>query len=112
MGGHVAAGETYEQSALREILEELNLMLRPEDLEFVRKFRPAELPYFRTVYLYRSNKAPDYNPEDFVGAEWLSPLEIIQRIDAGVPAKLSLRETVEYLQAVDGRAGVGNEHTY
>lgn len=94
MGGHVGAGEDYMTSALREIQEELNLDLRPTDLRFVKKFSPTELAYFRCLYVYRSNQAPGYNPDDFVGAEWLAPEEVIARIDNGIPAKTSLRETV------------------
>jgi 8-oxo-dGTP pyrophosphatase MutT (NUDIX family) len=97
MGGHVESGEDYAESALREIEEELNLTIDPEKLEFVTKFRPSLIPYFRSFYIYRSNETPEYNPNDFVGAEWLTPEEILQKLDSGVPAKTSLRETVESL---------------
>ena len=97
MGGHVCAGETYMQSALREIKEELNLDLQPQDLVIVKKFRPNELPYFRELYVYKSNLAPNYNPHDFVSAEWLTPTELIEKLDAGVPAKISMRETIAAL---------------
>lgn len=98
MGGHIDSGETYEEGALREIKEELNLDLAPEDLEFVTKFPPAELAYFRVLYRYRSNDTPEYNPDDFVGAEWLSLDELSERLKSGVPAKTSLRETVDFLE--------------
>jgi 8-oxo-dGTP pyrophosphatase MutT (NUDIX family) len=97
MGGHVGAGETYEESALREIQEELNLDLKQEDLEFVKKFPPNALPYFRSLYVYHSNEAPKFNPDDYVGAEWLSLEEIKEKLDHGVPAKVSIRETVDAL---------------
>ncbi|HUY53119.1 MAG TPA: NUDIX domain-containing protein [Candidatus Dormibacteraeota bacterium] len=97
MGGHVASGETYIESALREIQEELNLTLFENDLIFVKKFGPTVSPYFRNLYIYKSNNAPDYNPEDFVSASWLTPREVIEKIDAGVLAKSTLRETVEVL---------------
>ncbi len=51
MGGHVSSGETYLQSALREIEEELNLNLTKNDLLFVKKFSPSDLPYFRVLYI-------------------------------------------------------------
>lgn len=95
MGGHVGSGESYTESALREIEEELNLKIDPSKLEFVRKFEPGEIPYFRCFYIYRSNESPEYNPHDFVGAEWLYPDEILQKLDRGVPAKTSLRETIQ-----------------
>lgn len=97
MGGHVSAGETYLQSALRETQEELNLTLTEKDLKFVKKFTPGELPYFRTLYVCHSNTAPDYNPDDFSSAEWLSMEELVRKLDDGAPAKRSLRETAASL---------------
>jgi 8-oxo-dGTP pyrophosphatase MutT (NUDIX family) len=94
MGGHVDAGETYMQAALREIDEELNLQLNADDLLFVKKFAPDGIHYFRTLYVYESNDAPAYNPRDFVGAEWLSLAEIEQRVKSGVPAKHNLVKMV------------------
>lgn len=100
MGGHVGAGESYEEAAIREIKEELNLDLTPEDLEFVQKFSPASTPYFRTVYLYKSNQTPKYNPEDFQSAEWMTFAELDEKLKSGVPAKSSLQETVLALRGV------------
>lgn len=97
MGGHVSSCETYLQSALREIQEELNLTLQESDLQFIRKFSPDELPYFRVLYLYHSNEAPRYNPDDFVSASWLTPRQVIEQLDSGIPAKVSLRPTVNAL---------------
>lgn len=97
MGGHVAAGETYLTAALRETREELNLDLSAGNLQFIKKFSPGAVAYFRCLYLYKSNVTPSYNPADFVGAAWLSPDEIITLLDAGIAAKISLRETLEAL---------------
>lgn len=94
MGGHVGSGEGYIESALREIKEELNLDLAPDDLQFIAKFEPTIIPYFRALYIYRSNETPNYNPDDFVSADWLSPDEIVAQIDSGASAKATLRETV------------------
>lgn len=95
MGGHVDAGEEYIDAALREIREELNLDLKPEDLIFVTKFEPASIHYFRVVYLYETDETPQYNPADFVKAEWLSLYEIEQRLNSGVPAKRDLLMTIQ-----------------
>lgn len=97
MGGHVSAGETYLQSALREIREELNLELTAEDLIEVHKFPPDNLPFFRTLYVYHSNQTPDFNADDFTHAEWLSADEVLRRLDDGVKAKKSLRQAIEYM---------------
>lgn len=100
MGGHISAGETYLQGGLREIEEELGLDLTEDDLEFVHTFEPEPgLPYFRTLYLYRSDTAPDYNPDDFTSATWMTPAELLAIIEAGAPSKTSLPSTVRHLAA-------------
>lgn len=99
MGGHVSAGETYIESALREIHEELNLDLVTEDLIFIKKFTPSNIPYFRALYIYKSNDAPDYNTNDYESAEWLTPRELMDKIEAGVLTKSSMPETILYLLA-------------
>jgi isopentenyl-diphosphate delta-isomerase len=97
--GHVSSGETYEETLKKEVAEEINLELDDSKLEFLHKFtpRPDLPPYFRSVWLYRSNDAPNYNPDDFSGYEWLDPHEMLRRIKDGDPAKESLTETIEYL---------------
>lgn len=97
MGGHIDTGETYEQALMREAEEELNIKLEPAKLEFIKKFSPASTPYFRCFYIYHSNQTPQFNPDDFVSAQWLTPQELLTQIDAGVEAKSSIRETIEEL---------------
>lgn len=97
-GGHVGSGQTYMEAMLREIREELGLRLTPDDLRFIIKFRPRpKLPYFRNFYVYRSNTAPSYNPDDFVGAAWMTVEELAEKLQSGVPAKSSLLESVAVL---------------
>jgi isopentenyldiphosphate isomerase len=97
MGGHVGTGEAYMAAALREIQEELNMTLAEGDLEFIVKIPPGVIPYFCCLYIYKSNNEPQYNKEDFTSATWLTAQEIIDKLDAGVPAKSNLRETVKFL---------------
>lgn len=52
MGGHVDAGESYEQAALRELSEELGLKVSLGDLVFVRKFRPRAETNWEFVKMY------------------------------------------------------------
>ncbi len=108
-GGHVSSGEGYLASGLREIQEELNLILEGADLQYIHTFRPTQgLPYFRALFLYRSNTAPAFNPADFVSAEWLAPEEILEKIAQGIPAKGSLAETVRYLQTLQSSNSQGS----
>jgi 8-oxo-dGTP pyrophosphatase MutT (NUDIX family) len=103
-GGHVDAGETYMQACLRETEEELSLKLQPSDLEFIMKFSPTpEVPYFRKLFVYRTNMEPAFNPEDFASAEWIEPQLLVERIKGGEKAKDSMLVTIEgYIKAVGG----------
>ena len=94
VGGHVSSGETYMEAMLKEIREELNMNLTEDDIEFIQTIGPDINRYIRKLYIHRSNQTPQYNPDDFVSASWLSPDTILEMLDAGVPAKMSLRDTV------------------
>jgi isopentenyldiphosphate isomerase len=56
------------------------------------------IQYIRSIYLLRTDETPQFNPDDFVSAEWLSPDELIANIDNGHPTKSNLRDTVITLQ--------------
>jgi isopentenyldiphosphate isomerase len=97
--GHVESGDTYAGTIIRETKEEINLDLTEKDLEFVAKMRSDDVRYFRSIYLTRSDTTPTFNTNDFVSAKWLLPQELTASIDAGHPAKSSLRESVAVLEA-------------
>lgn len=92
--GHVSSGETYLEAMLKEIQEEIGLELSESDVMYVAKVGPDENRYFREIYVYRTNKTPQYNPEDFSSAAWMQPSAILELLDSGVPAKSTLRDTV------------------
>lgn len=102
MGGHVSAGETYMEACRREAREELNLDLPASQLQFIAHFGPDEgLSYFRELYVVHRDETPVYNRDDFVSAEWLPPEVLLERLQSGEAAKLSLLPTLEkYLEVV------------
>lgn len=83
---------------IREAKEEINLDIRPEDIEFVAKLKTTANRYMRAIYLLHSDITPQFNPHDFVSAKWLAPEVLISSIDSGHPAKMTLRSTVLALQ--------------
>jgi isopentenyldiphosphate isomerase len=100
MGEHVASGEDYLPAAIRGFAEELNLTIDEGALVLIKKFPPAGgLRYFRTVYIYKSDVVPQYNPNDFTEYYWLTPQELVAKLQAGEPAKKSLLETAQFLSA-------------
>jgi isopentenyl-diphosphate delta-isomerase len=98
VGGHVGSGEDYMSTIIREAQEELNLIISEEEIEQIAKTTSDKLRYIRCIYLMRSDKTPIFNPKDFVSAEWLNPLDVMNKIDNGHPAKSNLRETLVILQ--------------
>lgn len=98
VGGHVGAGEDYEETILREAKEELDLNLELSQLELIDKTITDDIRYIRWMYLFRSDSTPVLNPDDFVSAEWLHPDQLIEKIDQGHPAKGKLRDSVVILK--------------
>lgn len=97
-GGHVTSGDSYDSTMVRETEEELNFTPDPKRLHYIIKMPPISIPYFRAVYIYDSNETPDYNPNDFVSAEWMTPSALLQKLDSGVASKRTIKETVLKLQ--------------
>lgn len=95
VGGYVESGEDYLSTVLRETEEEINLKLKPEDVTLVDVQRIDENRYFNALYIYRTNETPDFNTDDFVSAEWLSPQELLSKIEEGIPAKTNIKLAVK-----------------
>lgn len=95
VGGHVDSGEDYLTAFKRETREELNLDVEAAVWSELGYFTPADgLNIFTRVYEIRSDATPDFNPGDFTSAEWLMPRALLQRIEAGDPAKGDLASLV------------------
>ncbi|GHO93266.1 nudix hydrolase [Reticulibacter mediterranei] len=96
MGGHVQSGESYEKALQRELQEELNFDLKQiiyRELGYLSPHTHAVSAFMR-VYEIRAETVPDYNREDFVAYYWLTPLEAIERIEKGDPAKGDLPKLI------------------
>jgi 8-oxo-dGTP pyrophosphatase MutT (NUDIX family) len=95
-GGHVSSGEGYVQGCIREAAEELGLELAPKDLKAIFKTSPTPgSPWFRTLFLYESDEVPSYNKDDFSEYFWLTPQELLARLQSGEPAKQSMLVTLQ-----------------
>jgi len=92
MSGHVSAGESYDQAFVRELQEELNLDADSLKYTMIGSMTPHQHNTigFLQVYTIHTNQEPDYNPDDFCEAFWLSPQELIEKLAAGDQGKDNL----------------------
>lgn len=98
VGGHVETGETYDEAFRRETHEELGLRLDEVEWGLMGHLTPHThgVSAFMQVYLIRDNRTPVYNPNDFIECFWLSPLEVLTRIEAGDQAKDDLPRLITW----------------
>ncbi len=95
VGGHVDMGETYEEALVRETMEELNIELDMKHVHKIGRLTPADGRFaFMNIYEYETDEDPRYNPQDFSGFEWLSPQELVDRIESGDKAKSDIAPIV------------------
>lgn len=99
IGGCVSAGETYEDAFAREALEEVNIDINQVSYRYIGYFTPSAhgLSAFMKVFKIHMNETPSYNREDFCDSYWLTPQEIIDRIQAGEPTKSDLPTLIRML---------------
>lgn len=76
--GHVDTGETYQQAAVRELAEELDITVRPEELEELQYFEAAGETDQEFVTLYRLRWAGPIqpNPQEISEGNWFFPFQI------------------------------------
>jgi isopentenyldiphosphate isomerase len=99
MGGHVSAGETYDQAFVRELQEEVGIDATVTPYQHIGSLNPHThgTSAFMQVYLLAINEVPRYNREDFIEYFWLSPHEVLHRLAAGDKSKGDLPRMIEHL---------------
>ncbi len=92
VGGHVESGESYEDALKKEAMEELTIDITSIPFKILGKMTPHEdgTAAFITVYEIESDMTPDYNKDDFSEHYWLTPQEILARLENGDTAKGNL----------------------
>jgi isopentenyldiphosphate isomerase len=72
MAEHVQSGETHLEAAVRGMHEELRLVVAPNDLLEIGSQVLDDIGCYMRVYVYKYNGNPDFNPDDYSEAWWLS----------------------------------------
>lgn len=86
--GHVESGETYDQTFVREVAEELNIDVTKVPHRVLGQMGHKDgAPLFMKIFEIQSDEVPDYNPDDFTEYFWLKPEELLAKIELGEPAK-------------------------
>jgi len=83
-GGGVLAGETTKQAAIREISEELGVIIDESELELLEVFKNKN--YFMYIFVVRKDidlKELTLQPDEVVDARYLSSDEIANMIAEG-----------------------------
>ncbi|MBP9855715.1 MAG: NUDIX hydrolase [Candidatus Pacebacteria bacterium] len=91
VGGHVESGESYDDTFKRETMEELNINVDQVKYRLLGKLTPEDgVSSYMQVYEISLDEAPNYNPDDFVEYFWLTPAEVLKRIEEGEKTKTDL----------------------
>jgi isopentenyldiphosphate isomerase len=95
--GHLPRGESYTQACIREINEETGIIVDPQDLALITKFKPTpHLFYFRELYLLRTDQEPKLSAEH-TEATWVKPENLEDTVRNDIPTKETLIESIPVL---------------
>lgn len=97
VAGHVESGEDYDGALRRELKEELSLNLNKVSYKILGKLNPYkdQISSFMTIYEIKADEVSNYNKEDFIEATWLTPKELIEKINSGDKAKDDLPKLIQ-----------------
>jgi isopentenyl-diphosphate delta-isomerase len=94
--GHVESGETYDDTFKREVREELNIDIAKIPHRMLGRVTPKDgFHCFEYVYEIMSDEIPEYNQDDFLEYFWLSPKEVVEKIEGGDLAKSDVAPLVK-----------------
>ncbi|HYP17981.1 MAG TPA: NUDIX domain-containing protein, partial [Opitutus sp.] len=81
--GHVDAGENYDESAVRELGEELGLKVTEPPKRWFY-LEACEDTGWEFCWIYRLHSGGPFvlDPEEIDGGDWLTPAEVTRRIAA------------------------------
>ena len=96
--GHVESGEDYVTAFERETMEEISIDVNQIGYTDLGKLTPSQYGVSAFMHLYKIelDEVPDYNRSDFCEYFWLTPEELLDKIEGGEKAKSDLPKLVKY----------------
>jgi len=89
--GYVSSGESYLDALIREVSEEINLIVQTKELRYLGKLTPQiGGAFFTEIYEIEREDEPEYNRDDFCECAWLQPCELLEKLAQGDQAKSDL----------------------
>ena len=100
--GLVMSGETYDEAFARETMEETGIDINKVSWRRLGKMTPHQhgTACFQTCYEILSDATPNYNPDDFCEYFWLTPAEILERLQKGDKSKSDLPKIIKFIYGV------------
>ncbi|ANE44849.1 hypothetical protein SU48_07460 [Deinococcus puniceus] len=101
VGGYTLAGESLDDSFVREAREELNVDVGEFGWRVMADLSPFStgISCFMRIYEVSIDTLPHLNPDDFSGAEWLTPEQLRKRAAAGEKLKPDLPNVIDLVYA-------------
>ncbi|MFB9992353.1 NUDIX domain-containing protein [Deinococcus oregonensis] len=96
VGGYPLAGESFDDSFVREAREELNVDAGALGWRVLAYLSPFDtgVSCFMRIYEVDIADLPPLNPDDFSGAEWLTPQQVRERVAQGEWLKPDLLQVI------------------
>lgn len=84
VAGYVSSGDTYDSTFKKESQEELNINTDEYPHKLLGYLTPKDgVSCFMNVYEIEMDEEPPYNKEDFSESMWLTPKDLLKRIEDG-----------------------------
>ncbi|UQN06009.1 NUDIX hydrolase [Deinococcus sp. QL22] len=101
VGGYTLAGESLDESFVREAREELNVNVAALGWHVLGDLSPFDtgVSCFMRIYEVDMNDLPHQNPDDFNGADWLTPEQLLERAAKGEMLKPDLLKVIDLVYA-------------
>jgi len=83
--GHVGAGESYDDAALRELSEELGISIEIKDLKLIEKVTASAKTDHEFIRVYRLEHEGPFEPalQEISEIRWWRPADVLDAMTAG-----------------------------